>query len=627
MKIYKALEKERQLSMFQKCIWIGIPILSIPFLWIDCARIINRAMVFFSIKNGCFLQQYLLPKFLVPVAKLVGIFVFMECIWIFYKKVIKKYFWLPQKTHTCFYGFFVLFAIAGTTGFFCQKILPKPNFDSCRYHSIKKSGLWEGEFIHLGKKNKGKATALTVMMEKPEAIYLKGFTGSSYTGHGWQPISNQKIYQNRQTFWALSKKHFSSHTQLAQAYKAVKNTDATIMAIHPVKASRKYCYVPYGTVAYQGKATAYGDQNIYAKGVFGIKNYQVTFVPNAVKNYLDLSQNIYSTATKKYLSGEGIYNTYVYRMNLDIPKELERYFKEETGYQKKRERLSYEEANQRVMTFLMEHLVYAEQTKTYEGSEDFALDTLLNQKKGYDVHYATIATLLYRYLGIPCRYVEGYIITKDQITEDTTFQQIKIPIANAHAWVEIYQDGVGFVPMEVVPTYQNQLNRPTSTQLGIKNETVNATPKENQSQQIQYEKDPSNIEKNTKNKEHIQKCWLKIVIYCFLGIIVISLLFGFLFLVRHKTKQLDNRGQVLKWAKKMEKLWEKAGYPIHQPVAFWCKNMMLECKVFTLNDWELWFSVVEKAKYSSLPIEKEDVITAEKHFKRYQKHKSTWRLK
>ena len=39
------------------------------------------------------------------------------------------------------------------------------------------------------------------------------------------------------------------------------------------------------------------------------------------------------------------------------------------------------------------------------------LEEFLVSKKGYDVQFATAATLMFRYYGIPARYVEGYLIT------------------------------------------------------------------------------------------------------------------------------------------------------------------------------------------------------------------------
>ena len=65
------------------------------------------------------------------------------------------------------------------------------------------------------------------------------------------------------------------------------------------------------------------------------------------------------------------------------------------------------------------------------------------------MHYATAATLMFRYYGIPARYVEGYLITPDDIQNAKPDEAIDIPAGNGHAWTEIYIDGLGWVPIEV----------------------------------------------------------------------------------------------------------------------------------------------------------------------------------
>ena len=96
---------------------------------------------------------------------------------------------------------------------------------------------------------------------------------------------------------------------------------------------------------------------------------------------------------------------------------------------------------------------------------------LTENKKGYCAHFASSAVLIFRNLGIPSRYVEGYAIDSADIanstveTENSTLatfkgenpiqnaEMVKVEIndGSAHAWVEIYLDGFGWVPVEVTP--------------------------------------------------------------------------------------------------------------------------------------------------------------------------------
>lgn len=62
-------------------------------------------------------------------------------------------------------------------------------------------------------------------------------------------------------------------------------------------------------------------------------------------------------------------------------------------------------------------------------------------------HFANSATLLYRTLGIPARYTTGYLSTvKAGVTSAVT-------AINAHAWVEVYIDGIGWIQVEPTPPY------------------------------------------------------------------------------------------------------------------------------------------------------------------------------
>ena len=61
--------------------------------------------------------------------------------------------------------------------------------------------------------------------------------------------------------------------------------------------------------------------------------------------------------------------------------------------------------------------------------------------------------MMFRYYGIPARYVEGYLLTPKDVEKKTSGKAIAIPQKNAHSWTEIYIDGYGWVPVEVCSPY------------------------------------------------------------------------------------------------------------------------------------------------------------------------------
>lgn len=89
-----------------------------------------------------------------------------------------------------------------------------------------------------------------------------------------------------------------------------------------------------------------------------------------------------------------------------------------------------------------------------KSGEDFVNKFLDDTKEGYCVHFASAGTLIFRAIGIPARYVEGYVIRNQYVDNETT---ITVKDESAHAWVEIFVKGVGWVPVDVTPSYYTKV--------------------------------------------------------------------------------------------------------------------------------------------------------------------------
>lgn len=83
---------------------------------------------------------------------------------------------------------------------------------------------------------------------------------------------------------------------------------------------------------------------------------------------------------------------------------------------------------------------------------DFVDYFLFDLKQGYCTYYASAMTVLARSIGIPARYVEGYVIPQTP-TEGTTYE---VTNKQAHAWVEVYFPRFGWMTFEpTAPYFQN----------------------------------------------------------------------------------------------------------------------------------------------------------------------------
>lgn len=79
--------------------------------------------------------------------------------------------------------------------------------------------------------------------------------------------------------------------------------------------------------------------------------------------------------------------------------------------------------------------VYSRKPDRLPAGKDFCTWFLSEAESGYCVHYASACTALLRALGIPARYVSGYVCQTSPGTEVTVTSLL------AHAWVEYYDGG------------------------------------------------------------------------------------------------------------------------------------------------------------------------------------------
>ena len=95
-----------------------------------------------------------------------------------------------------------------------------------------------------------------------------------------------------------------------------------------------------------------------------------------------------------------------------------------------------------IQTEFEENTVYSYSPGTTPGDLDFAEYFLFENKKGFCVHFATTATLMYRMMGFTARYAAGYSIPVSAFEkqEDGSYRA-KVTGEMGHAWCETYDNG------------------------------------------------------------------------------------------------------------------------------------------------------------------------------------------
>ncbi|WP_061567767.1 DUF4129 domain-containing transglutaminase family protein [Geobacillus stearothermophilus] len=87
-------------------------------------------------------------------------------------------------------------------------------------------------------------------------------------------------------------------------------------------------------------------------------------------------------------------------------------------------------------------------------NEDYVDQFLFETKRGYCDNFSTSMVVLVRSLGIPARWVKGYTSGR-LVSEQDEENLYEIRNHDAHAWVEVYFEGVGWVPFEPTRGFVN----------------------------------------------------------------------------------------------------------------------------------------------------------------------------
>lgn len=163
---------------------------------------------------------------------------------------------------------------------------------------------------------------------------------------------------------------------------------------------------------------------------------------NQVVNKYDVSEDVYTLAE---LEGYQQYNQQWYGGELTLSEEVEAYLQEittdtDTTVEKLR-------AIERALSAMEYTKSPGGLPDSVQSAEDFLDYFLLESKRGYCSHFATTFVLLARAEGIPARYVEGFCVPLSGNKKMTVTGNM------AHAWPEVYVEGVGWIPFEPTPGY------------------------------------------------------------------------------------------------------------------------------------------------------------------------------
>lgn len=92
-------------------------------------------------------------------------------------------------------------------------------------------------------------------------------------------------------------------------------------------------------------------------------------------------------------------------------------------------------------------------------ARDYVTWFLEDACEGNSAAFAGAAVLAFRQAGVPARYAEGYLLDEEAIgrMQAAGDSSCVLDEGDAHAWVEVYVDGAGWMPIEVTPGFYDRV--------------------------------------------------------------------------------------------------------------------------------------------------------------------------
>lgn len=332
------------------------------------------------------------------------------------------------------------------------------------FGGVSRGGLSGGRLDTTGNLSYHGKTVLELSYQRernlPQPLLLRGYIGELYTGSQWtmsQALRESKEYQE------LAEK-FSAWGASIESQEVVALSDdrwpKRTVQITNKNAGRNRMYLPYEAL----EPIAYDKEGYLclAEGK-AAKEYELPILKRRGTLQWNMQRSLVSCLSGElyidYMIAVGQYEQLAEKIYLQVPEDskLVNYVKKDV-----KEKLRFGvvlEVVDYVQETLEHQAIYSLTPGMLPEGEDFADYFFFEKKEGYCMHFATAGVLMFRALGIPARYVEGYVLPEQTIREaeeQVAMGEVavaEIPDKNAHAWVEIYMNGAGWMPIEVTPGY------------------------------------------------------------------------------------------------------------------------------------------------------------------------------
>lgn len=319
----------------------------------------------------------------------------------------------------------------------------------------------------------------------PVPTYWRGESKDYYNGQGWQSMTTSMLVTNNdaQAELSLGTEGALKQPEMVQRIFFINpiqqeqvlftgGIPLRVPTLYSGQSSREHLNVPI-------RYDAMGQSLISAQPSSMVKSYQsydITVAPQPIVSE-DLRRNGRIEGIEQNEQNAGEDPAWVAQHYLQLPEALPK------RVSMLAEQLTSTTTNRYEAVMAIKH--YLEKNYRYElkttppsAKQDFVDHFLFEQKVGYCDHFSTSMVVLLRSSGIPARWVKGFAPgsllttsteknegTQAPTSEGSSENRYLVSYADAHSWVEVYFEGVGFVPFDPTPGYDGKTSVMNSDEL------------------------------------------------------------------------------------------------------------------------------------------------------------------
>lgn len=294
---------------------------------------------------------------------------------------------------------------------------------------------------------------LTVSAQTP-TLYLKGFVGSEFNGLNWKSTDKNAYVENGyQGLIGYVSSAGLPVTQYSQYAKLGGVSNGFDVTVENISADRRYIYAPYTVSAYNAGKTYYDlglrgnissprtySYTVFASDESGERVTQADWLVDGGGR---------TSAMEDYLDVEGQYRSFVYDVYLTLGEAEKQAAGEVIG---EFATTSINTATQFIRSYFLDSFTYSDGCDPLgkNFTDEFFGGKIVSANSAY---FATAATILFRSMGFASRYVEGYFVSCQDGGSTGESLSVDVTGKDTHAWSEVYFDGIGWLPIEVTPTF------------------------------------------------------------------------------------------------------------------------------------------------------------------------------